>query len=136
MSNLNEFKDPTLKLIKSRLYIAKGVNDSPTSVTLESTTRYIRVKHVDGGNKFQMTITLDGSTPNLANSSAFQINVHGLNLSNSGSASYINDSQAIIIFENKVAGGNTFICAYSNNASTWSDESSGAVNLLLEQYSY
>ena len=137
MSNLNQFKDPKLKMIKSRVFEALGVLASYNTLTLEATTKYIRIITVEGSDRMNYTLTLDGTVPNVANTDAFQFCQFFMKLEGSSSAY---DSQqtkeGAVIFEIDVSGGESLKLVFSSASTAWSDESSGNKKLLIEQYTY
>jgi len=135
MSNLNEFTNPQLKMIKSRQFEALGVLSAYNTLTLEATTKYIRILTLESDGRLNYTLTLDGTVPNVANTDAFQFNQNYLEL-NSGNEGAGASKQDTVIFETKVSGGESLKLAYSNNSTAWTDESSGNKKLIIEQYAY
>jgi len=136
MSNLNDFTNPHLHLIKSRVHIAAGINNAGyNTLVLESNTKYIKIFGLESDTRANFTLTLDGSEPNTANTNAFQIVQWYISSSSThGQAMARADT---IIFETEVSGGETLKIAWSSQNSTWVDESSGGqYKVLLEQYSY
>ena len=135
MSNLNEFINPSLKMIKSRVFEAIGVNSSYNTLTLEATTDYIRILTLESDGIINYTLTLDGTVPNAANTDAFQIRHNFLDLNGAGSSGGQRVSDTIM-FQTPVSGGESLKIVYSGASTTWSDETGMNKKLLIEQYSY
>ena len=132
MSNLNQFIKPELTMIRSRYHSARGI-DAPdyTTYTLNANTRFFRLITVSRDDGAQFNLTLDGTTPNMANTNAFQI-FHRKHLRNSNDT--IDNS---VFFEKYVSGGETLSIAFTGSLdNAFQDRSSGDSGLVVQEYAY
>ena len=124
----NDPKDPLYTDIGVRTY----KYSSNRSFFDRLKTKLIRIKPADGSTAYLFTITLDGSTPNAANTSALQMSREDLEGSTGPTA-----HSSLYLPDIAVEGGETFKIAYNDAGYTWADESgTGNSTLVLEQYSY
>jgi hypothetical protein len=138
MSNLNDFTNPQLKVIKSKQFDIYGIdhNDGPTTITLDANTTLLRIFQVSAESSQNFRLTLDGTEPSQANVDNLISFFHVYSkVWGSGGDNHMNNYDTLC-FETKVSGGETMKIAHAGSDTTWQDTSGGPKKLLVQQLSY